>query len=68
MTLVELVEQAKAKSPEFKRKVEYWTHKKRQSPELIWLMKRLEEILGRDYVREAARTHIASQKKVKESK
>lgn len=56
MILKELVELAREKDPAFAKKVEYYkTRKKpRKVIDLGWLMPQLEDILGKDFVIDAA--------------
>lgn len=62
MKLEDLINEAKAKDPEFKRKIEYRIHgrKNPKPPTLEWLMPELERILGAKYVREAAQAYVDS--------
>lgn len=58
MTLKELIQEASEKSPKFKQKLEWYTVQRKKTPELPWLMNQLEDVLGRDYVKEAANKAI----------
>lgn len=58
MTIVELIEVAKDKDPEFKRKIEHRLYKRKKAPDFDWLMDQLENVLGKEYVRKAARDFL----------
>ena len=65
MTLDELVLEAINKSADFKNKM-YWRgylnqkNRRKKPISLKWLMPKLEDVLGKDYVRQAAEKHLAS--------
>jgi len=60
MTLKDLVELACEKDLHFKVKVQWYRQRKKPRPtiDLEWLMPQLEQVLGRDFVREAAEEEI----------
>jgi hypothetical protein len=58
MTIIDLIEEAKKKDPEFKRKIEHRLNKRKKSPDFEWLMDQLEKVLGKEYVRKAARDFL----------
>jgi hypothetical protein len=61
-SIKELIQAAMKESPEFEFKYLYWTEQRRKTPDLDWLMSNLQEVLGVEYVREAAKKHIEDQK------
>jgi len=58
MTINELITEAKEKDPKFKKQIEHRLNKRQKAPEFDWLMKRLVDVLGEDYVRQAAKEAI----------
>lgn len=60
MTIHELIDEAREKSPEFEQKWVYWTQKRNKAPTIEWLMPLLEDALGRSYVRQAAENYVKS--------
>lgn len=60
MTLEELVKEACDQSPVFRKKWLYWVAQRKKVPTFEWLMENLEIALGKAYVKEAARSHIAA--------
>jgi hypothetical protein len=58
MTLKELVKEAMTKDKTFGNKYIYWVIKRKKQPDLDWLIPQLQEVLGYEYVREAAEKHI----------
>lgn len=60
MTLKELVELACEKSISFKAKVDWYKHRRHPRTEihLDWLMPHLEEVLGKDFVENAAQEEL----------
>lgn len=60
MTIKQLIDEAKAKDAKFKKQIEHRINKRCKVPELDWVMKNLERILGYDYVQEAARKYVES--------
>jgi len=59
MSIKELIKEAKEQSPTFTRKYDYWVSHRKRIPDLDWLMPQLEDILGGQYVRDAAENYIA---------
>lgn len=61
MSIKELVDLAYSKSPEFAFKVDWYRKRKtpRKEFDLFWITKHLEEVLGRDFVKQAAEEEIA---------
>ena len=66
MELKSLIAEAREKDETFKFKYDYWTVTRKKQPTLNWLMELLEEALGRDYVRSAARQFIEQSGKATE--
>lgn len=58
MEIKSLIEEARTKDETFKFKYDYWTIQRKKQPTLDWLMNLLEEALGREYVRQAAKAQI----------
>jgi len=58
MTVQELIEEARGKCPEFKRKIDHRLNKRKKSPEFDWLFKELTRVLGVDFLKEAARQEL----------
>lgn len=68
-SLKDLIEEAKAKNPFFRKTMEKKHKNKKKNVPMAWLMKHLESILGRGYVIAAAQAEIDAQiKKECESK
>lgn len=63
MDLKSLVEKALSESPRFKEKYEWRVITRNRSPELNWLIPLLEDALGREFMENAAKLHIAAQEK-----
>lgn len=65
-SIADLIEQAKAKDPFFKRRIEYRIHGRQspKPPDLEWLMPQLEEILGKVYVMNAANAYVEEMSKI----
>jgi len=61
MELKELIALAIKRDPEFKNKYIYWTETRRRTPDIRWLMDKLEETLGRDFCRQAAEDMIGKE-------
>lgn len=59
MRIEELVNQAARVSKKFRKDFKYHTKIWNKPVTLAWLMPRLEVVLGKEYVREQARKHIA---------
>jgi hypothetical protein len=59
-SLADLIAEAKAKDPFFKRSIEYRINgrKSPKPPDLDWLMPQLERILGKSYVKKAANDYV----------
>lgn len=58
MKLIELVELATSLDPIFAQKMNYWIVKRKKVPELQYMIKHCERILGGDFVEEQARKHL----------
>ncbi len=58
MTIRDLVTKALAQSNSFSEKYYWWVVKRKKQPTLEWLMPLLEEALGEDYVRSAAKEEL----------
>lgn len=58
MTINQLIALASGKDEQFKREVDYHLNKRRVAPSLKWFMKRLTNILGEEFVRNAALEEI----------
>ena len=50
MDIKELISEASKKSPNFKKKIDYWFLKRNIMPEEEWLLKELAEVFGKDYL------------------
>lgn len=73
MTLKDLVTLACRKSPDFKKRLDYRIARVQKNPhkikvDLEWLMPRLEEILGKEFVEEAAQQMIEMEERLQEEK
>lgn len=58
MTIKDLIQEAINKSPEFSRKAYYWFEYRKRGVDLDWLMINLERVLGKEYVRSAAKAEV----------
>lgn len=58
MDIKTLIDEAKQKDPEFKRKIEHRLNKRKKAPDFEWLMDQLEKALGKEHVRKAARDFL----------
>lgn len=63
MELKQLVDEAYAKSKNFRKKWDYWVIMRKKPPGLKWLMPMLETALGKEYVKKAAQDKIESDSK-----
>lgn len=64
MKLNDLVNLACEKSPEFQRKMDYWKARNVHKPlDIDWLMPRLEEALGAEFVQECAQAELERQER-----
>lgn len=61
MKLPELIEEAKAKSPLFKQTMEKKQRNGKSNVPMVWLMRHLENILGKGYCIAAAQAEIEKQ-------
>lgn len=59
MTIHDLIEEAKARCPEFKRKITHRLEKRKKAPEFDWLFNEFKRILGDDFLKAAARQELA---------
>lgn len=67
MKLEELIAEAQAKSPEFRKKFQYWQFRRGKQVDFPWLMNMLELALGREYVKAAAKKEILRQEMEREA-
>lgn len=58
MNVQELIDLAAEKDPEFKRKITHRIHKRMKAPEFGWLFEQLTNILGEEFVNDAARKEV----------
>ena len=58
MDLKQLVTEARSKDEDFNKKMTYWLETKQKAPDLKWLMRQLEQVLGRKYCQDAAKAFL----------
>lgn len=58
MDLQTLINEAKSQSKDFSNRYDYWVIRRKKTPDLEWLMKEIEGILGIEYVTNAATNYL----------